>query len=215
MKKILMGLATGFLMTGMATGANAATIKLVAPGSEWQYSVLSTDLWAGSDWAAGVGHDSFDWDAATWSTGHAAFGNPYSSGFDYETLWNANTDLALQQTFFAPGALSNFKLSVASDNGFIVFINGHEIARANKEGYTSYWEYEYKDTDLAMLYELIGGGEEYTIQVLAEDHGGATFFDLQLTADGASTPVPEPATMLLFGTGLAGLAGIARRKRNA
>jgi hypothetical protein len=35
-----------------------------------------------------------------------------------------------------------------------------------------------------------------------------------VTIYGGQTPVPEPATMILFGTGLAGLAGIMRKKRN-
>lgn len=43
--------------------------------------------------------------------------------------------------------------------------------------------------------------------------GGDGFYSLsEVQAFGESTPVPEPTTMLLLGTGLIGLAGIGRKK---
>ncbi|MDD2463566.1 MAG: PEP-CTERM sorting domain-containing protein [Desulfobulbus sp.] len=199
MKKMLLGSVTGLALLGISVGAQASTI-LVDQGASWSYTVLQTDLW--SNWGS-VTHDSVVWEAASWQSGDAAFGNLYS--LKYNTDWTANTDLALEKTFDITGLLSSpVTLNVAVDNGFIVFINGVQVAKENAEGYTNYWEYT-----LQIDQKWFTTGEN-TIQVLAEDHGGATFFDLKMTAD--VTPIPEPASLLLLGAGLVSLAGMARRK---
>jgi hypothetical protein len=89
-----------------------------------------------------------------------------------------------------------------------VFVNGQQVAKENAEGYTKYWEYTF-----SLPASLFSAGDN-TIEVLAEDHGGATFFDLELTGDVTSAPVPEPGTITLLGIGMLGLAVFGKRRMN-
>lgn len=172
-------------------------IPIIEQGDTWEYQIFDTpDLW--SDWAS-VDYDSFDWDNATWNVGNAAFGN---DGY-YTTYWEDNHDIALQNTYELNGNLSNIVLNVAVDNGFALFINGGLVAKEMAGGFTSYWEYTYN-----LDYSFFSQGINY-IQVLAEDHGGSTFFDMQLTAD--FQPIPEPSTIILMLVGLACLFGVKRK----
>jgi len=203
MKKLLVTLITATLFTFSTGLALAVPTTLISQGSEWQYQQFSQpDLW--QDWG-NVGLSSFDWANATWSTGNAGFGN--GNSLPYNTYWREGTDLALQKTFTIPTSPINgdLILNVAADNGFVIFVNGIQIAKDNAEGYTSIWEYTLAIDNAPFL-----APGENLIQVLAEDHGAKTFFDMKLSGD--IPPVPEPGTILLLGAGLVGLAAWRRSK---
>lgn len=95
--------------------------------------------------------------------------------------------------------------------------------------YRAEQEVQYDSSNLTSLgtgsWELfnIGGSDEddYLRFAIAYDFGDVSEFGFHWTMTcgndviegGAPAPVPEPATALLFGAGLAGLAGVVRRKK--
>jgi hypothetical protein len=199
MKKYLRRCCAGLAVAAAMTAAQAAPTTFVTTGQVWSYSTLTVDLW--SDWA-GAGIAQYAQNNGVWNNGASAFG----SGGTFATAWTAGTDLAMTTSFeFSGGVTGALNLHVASDNGFIVFLNGVQLAKENAEGFTSYWEYEYA-LDPALLQQGTN-----VLQVLAEDHGGITFFDMQLDANVSA--VPEPAMPALLGTALLALVAARRRRR--
>jgi len=119
--------------------------------------------------------------------------------------WTVNHETAIVYIINAgTNGLVNVVAQFGVDNGIFAWLDGTFLNGWLAPGGAIPNEYQ---TNIGSL----SAGSHY-LQILREDHGGSTGYDIKVTGDAA--PVPEPATMLLMGTGIAGLIA-ARRKKKA
>jgi hypothetical protein len=76
---------------------------------------------------------------------------------------------------------------------------------------TDFWTGSYTTTDVYEVNIATGAIDEQW----STGSGSNTFYGLAVFGELTTTSAPEPATLALFGTGIAGLAALRRRRRKA
>lgn len=152
------------------------------------------------------------------SAANTALGNWLTDPFNLNSNWNllsaipnswaVGTEVAVIYQFNTLGA-TNVVASFGVDNGIFAWLDGTYIGGARRSGGVSLGEHIFNVGNLT-------AGTHF-LQLLLEDHGTTNGYAVEITADTfiPGPPVPLPAAVWLFGSGLLGLIGIAKHKKTA
>lgn len=118
--------------------------------------------------------------------------------YDYQTTFDL--------TGFVPSTAMIMGEWSTDNNGLMILLNGVDTGNPG----TSFTQFSAGFAPFMVMTGFHPGIN--TLDFLVNNGGGPTALRVEMT--GTATPTPEPGSLILLGTGLAGLAGGIRRKLN-
>lgn len=225
--KVAVGAFFGFML--VSTQVQAGTIMAMGDSNigNANNNTFFSNVFGGQD----VLYDSTHWSVTNWSS----TADNFSSSWDYNTTIDDST-LATYDWFVATGAESYTASEVAAlntflDNGGSVWVVGegplYTTINNNSNALLGALGSSMTFAGSSALSGAIGiNADTFTTGVTSFSYiyaggigvsGGTSLItiggDTVCAYETTSDPIPEPATTLLFGTGLAGLAAVNRKRR--